>query len=308
MPPLRLIVHGGAGTLPKAAKTPKSEEAHSKTLHKALSKGYAILKSGGESLEAVQEAVRVLEDSPLFNAGRGSVLTQKGKIELDAAIMDGKSLKAGAVAGVSRIRNPVCLAHLILEQSKHLMLIGKHAELFGKKHGMKLVNPESLIVTKQFNRWQALKAAKIKLPPELEKSEPEKHGTVGAVALDQFGNLAAATSTGGIMNKAPGRVGDSPIIGAGTYADNQVCAVSATGQGEFFIRLVFAADIAAQMRYQAISLEEAATAAMKRLASLGGKGGFIALDPRGKMVMPFNTEAMYRGYADEKGIETRIFA
>jgi beta-aspartyl-peptidase (threonine type) len=263
-----------------------------------LKTGYAVLAAQGDSLDAVREAVKVLEDSSLFNAGYGSELTQKGKIELDAAIMDGQSLKAGSVSGVSRLANPVEAAQRVIEYSMHVMLIGRHAELFARRHGMKLVDPSSLITAAQLKRWQELKSKKL--------LESEKHGTVGAVALDCRGNLAAATSTGGIMNKAPGRVGDSPIIGAGTYADNQTCAVSSTGQGEFFIRLVFAYDVAARLHYQKISLEEAGKQAMQRLNEAQGRGGFIAINRRGEVVMPFNTEAMYRGVIDAKGAETWI--
>lgn len=295
---LRLVVHGGAGTLSKSASTPRAMQAHHKVLEKALATGYAILQKQGSSLDAVCAAVKVLENSALFNAGHGSVLNHKGGVEMDAAIMDGVTLKAGSVAGISRIRNPIVAARLVMDISKHVMLIGKHAENYAKRHGIKLIDPESLITAEQFKKWQELKKRK--------EHEVEKHGTVGAVALDYQGNLAAATSTGGIINKLPGRVGDSPIIGAGTYADNKTCAVSATGQGEFFIRTVFAYDLAAQLRYKKISLKQAGKIALQRLADLGGKGGFIAVDHQGNIEMDFNTQAMYRGYADESGILTRI--
>ncbi len=289
-----LIIHGGAGTLPKSATTSRSIDAHNKAMKKALLEGYGILQKNGSSLDAVCAAVKILENSALFNAGYGSVLNQKGKVELDAAIMDGSTLKAGSVAGVSRIRNPVLAAKFIMNYSKHVMLIGRHAENFVLRHGMKLINSESLITSHQYEKWQALKIKK--------QDDNEKFGTVGAVALDRHSNIASATSTGGIMNKAPGRVGDSPIIGAGTYANNETCAVSATGQGEFFIRSVFSYDLAAQMQYKNLSLEVASTHAMKRLASLGGKGGFIALDRSGNMAIQFNTEAMYYGYINENEI------
>lgn len=295
---LRLVIHGGAGNMTKSTSTPRSLQAHHKILHKALTTGYAILKKRGNSLDAVCSAVKMLENSALFNAGYGSVLNHKGKIELDAAIMDGSTLKAGCVAGVSRIRNPVLAAQLIMNFSKHVMLIGKHAENFAHRHGIKLVNPSSLITKQQFKKWQELKTKKI------QKSE--KHGTVGAVALDYKGNLAAATSTGGIINKMPGRVGDSPIIGAGTYADNHTCAVSASGQGEFFIRSVFCYDLAAQLRYKNISLKEAGKIALQRLADLGGKGGFIAIDNQGHIEISFNTQVMYCGYANENEVITNI--
>jgi len=295
---LRLVIHGGAGHMTKSMSTSRSLQAHHKILHKVLTIGYGILKKQGSSLEAVCTAVKMLENSPLFNAGYGSVLNHKGKVELDAAIMDGSSLKAGSVAGVSRIRNPVLAARLIMNFSKHVMLIGKHAENFAHRHGIKLINPNSLITKQQVKKWQEVKTKKFQ--------EAEKHGTVGAVALDCNGNLAAATSTGGIINKMPGRVGDSPIIGAGTYADNQTCAVSATGQGEFFIRSVFSYDLAAQLRYKKISLKEAGKITLQRLADMGGKGGFIAIDNQGNIEMNFNTQAMYRGYANENEIITKI--
>lgn len=295
----RLVIHGGAGAIHKADSTPAKMLAHHKVLKQALQTGFSILKKQGSSLDAVCAAVRVLENSALFNAGRGAVLNQKGRVELDAAVMDGSHLKAGAVAGVSHIRNPVLAARAVMQYSKHVMLIGKHAENFVKRHGMSLIDSDLLITANQHKRWQALKDKK-------SHEIIEKHGTVGAVALDNYGNLAAATSTGGIMNKAPGRVGDSPIIGAGTYADNLTCAVSATGHGESFIRSVFSYDLAAQIHYQNISLKEAGKHAMQRLANIGGKGGFIALDKNGNMTMQFNTEAMYRGYIDENGMLTEI--
>lgn len=295
---LRLVIHGGAGSLHSLMPTHRSLDPYHKTLHKILTAAYSILKKKGSSLDAVCLAVKMLENSALFNAGYGSVLNHKGNIELDAAIMDGYSLKAGSVAGVSRIRNPVLAALEVMNSSKHVMLIGKHAENFAHKHGIKLIKPESLITAAQFKKWQEFKIKKIQ--------ETEKHGTVGAVAMDYKGNLAAATSTGGIMNKMPGRVGDSPIIGAGTYADNQTCAVSATGQGEYFIRTVFCYDIAAQLKYKKISLKKAGDLALKRLGELGGKGGFIAIDKQGNIEMNFNTQAMHCGYADESGINIKI--
>lgn len=295
---LRLVIHGGAGSMTKSMSTPHSLQVHRKILHKTLTTAYAILKKRGSSLEAVCTAVKMLEDSPLFNAGYGSVLNHKGKVEMDAALMDGSSLKVGSIAGVSRIRNPILAAQTIMNFSKHVMLIGKHAENFVHKHGIKLIKPESLITKQQLKKWEALKIKKIQ--------ETEKHGTVGAVALDCNGNLAAATSTGGIMNKMSGRVGDSPIIGAGTYADNQTCAVSATGQGEFFIRSVFSYDLAAQLRYKKISLKKAGEIALQRLADLGGKGGFIAIDNQGNIEINFNTQMMYCGYANDNELIIKI--
>ncbi|SRR5579883_1617825 len=295
---LRLVIHGGAGNMTKLMSTPRSIQTHHKVLQKALTTGYAILKKQGSSIDAVCAAVKILENSALFNAGYGSVLNHQGKVELDAAIMDGATLKAGSIAGVSRIRNPVLAARLILDFSKHVMFIGKHAENFAHRHGMKFIDPESLITQQQLKKWKEVKARK--------HQEAEKHGTVGAVALDCNGNLAAATSTGGIINKLPGRVGDSPIIGAGTYADNKTCAVSATGQGEFFMRTVFSYDLAAQLHYKKISLKQAGKIALSRLADLGGRGGFIAIDKQGNIEMNFNTQMMYCGYAKENEIIIKI--
>lgn len=298
----RLLIHGGAGTLPKTDLTKNEEQNYHDALNEALSSGYKILTSNGTSLEAVTTAIQVLENSSLFNAGFGSVLTRTGKIECDAAIMDGKTLKAGSVAGISSIRNPITLAKMILEKSEHVMLIGPHAEQFALSMGMEIVSPETLISEKQLKKWQALQNR-----PLSSLTEYEKHGTVGAVALDSQGNLAAGTSTGGMMNKTPGRVGDSPIIGAGTYADNDTCAISATGHGEYFMRLLIAYDIAAQMKYKNMSLKNAAADALNKLKQLGGLGGVIALDKQGNMTMPFNTEGMYRGFIDEQNRVTKIY-
>lgn len=300
--PIRLLIHGGAGTLSKADLTLQQEQDYHAALGEALLSGRKILTESGSSLNAVEAAVRILEDSCLFNAGHGSVLTRTGTIELDAAIMDGKTLKAGSVAGVSHISNPISLAKIILEKSEHVMLIGHHAEIFASIMGMEQIDPQTLITEKQLKKWQELQNK----PSDLQ-SEYEKHGTVGAVALDYQGNLAAGTSTGGIMNKTPGRVGDSPIIGAGTYADNDSCAVSATGQGEYFMRLLVAYDIAAKIKYKNLHLKNASSQAIKRLTQLGGSGGVIALDKQGNMAMPFNTEGMYRGYLDGENIITEIY-
>lgn len=291
----KLLIHGGAVSHHHLTTT--QERAYHAALKKSLNSGYKVLAKRGSSLDAVIAAVKVLENSPLFNAGYGSVLTQAGTIELDASIMDGNTLKAGTVAGISHIKNPVTLAKLIMDQSKHVMLIGKRAELFAKKHGMTLIDAQQLIAKKQWDRWKAIKKKTV---------TEHKLGTVGAVALDYHGNLASATSTGGIMNKLPGRVGDSAIIGAGTYANNLSCAVSGTGQGELFMRLLIAYDVAAQMSYKHISLEKAGKNAIKKLTDIEGKGGIIALDHLGNHAMLFNTDCMYRGLIDADQLITAI--
>jgi beta-aspartyl-peptidase (threonine type) len=290
-----MVIHGGAGTIERGQMTPQNEQAHRDGLEQALRAGYGVLQKGGASLDAVEAAIRVLEDNPLFNAGKGAVFTHEGTNELDAAIMDGRTLKAGAVAGVMHIKNPIALARLVMEKSPHVMLDGEGAERFAKEMGMPLVE-QKYFFTKE--RWDALqKIKKGSAPP----SEQEKHGTVGAVALDQAGNLAAGTSTGGMTNKEHGRIGDSPIIGAGTYADNRTCAVSCTGDGEYFIREVAAHDVSALMDYKGASLGEAAQSVIDKIGKLGGTGGLIAIDRAGNVAMPFNTSGMYRGTIDADG-------
>ncbi|VVC75779.1 Isoaspartyl peptidase [Aquicella siphonis] len=297
-----LLVHGGCGAIRKADLSPRKEKQFHTGLSRALKRGYEVIMSNGTSVEAVREAIICLEDMSLFNAGYGSVLTEKGTIECDAAIMDGSSLQAGAAAGLSRIQNPICLAEKILMESEHVLLIGPQAEQFARTSGMKLIPQNALITPRQFQRWK-----KLKTKPHSERDEYEKHGTVGAVALDQFGNLAAGTSTGGIMHKKPGRVGDSPIIGAGTYADNETCALSVTGVGEYFIRMSLAYDVCAQMKYKHYTLKRASTAAIKRLTKWGGTGGIISLDRQGHAAMIFNTEGMYRGMIQGKEAHTYIY-
>jgi len=293
----RMVIHGGAGTIHRAEMTPENEKAHRAGLEQSLKAGYEILARGGSSLDAVEAAVRVLEDNPLFNAGRGAVFTHEGTNELDASIMDGKTLKAGAVAGVKHIANPISLARMVMEKSRHVMLQGDGAEAFATTMGVPLVDPKYFYTEE---RWQELQKAKSS-PVPTPGSDQDKHGTVGAVALDQSGNLAAGTSTGGITNKLFGRVGDSPIIGAGTYADNHSCAVSCTGDGEYFIRAVVAHRISSLMEYKGLSLKEAAQRALDKAANLGGTGGLIALDRKGDFAMPFNTSGMYRGTVDSEG-------
>lgn len=294
---IAFAIHGGAGVIRKQDMPPEKEKAYREKLAEALLAGYKILQSGGAGLDAVETAIKILEDSPLFNAGKGAVLNADGKAELDAAVMDGKTLAAGAVAAVHRIKNPISLARAVMEKSPHVLLIGDGAEIFAKSQGFEFV-PESYFITPE--RQKGLERAK-----EREKSAQEqksdKKGTVGAVALDKFGNLAAGTSTGGMTNKRYGRVGDSPIIGAGTYANNATCAVSATGWGEYFIRAVAAHDISALMEYKGLSAADAGKLVIEKLGKLGGDGGVIILDKNGNVAMPFNSEGMYRAYINERG-------
>jgi len=279
------------------------EKQYRTALEEALRTGHAILARGGSSIDAVEATVRVLEDNPLFNAGKGAVFTHEGRNELDASIMEGKTRKAGAVAGVTIIRNPISAARAVMEKSPHVMMTGKGAELFATKMGLEIVDP-SYFWTER--RWKSLQneLRKETSPQSALPADPErKHGTVGAVAVDRAGNLAAATSTGGMTNKQYGRVGDSPIIGAGTFAENESCAVSATGHGEFFIRWTVAYDIAALMKYRGMTVQAAADEVInKKLKAVEGEGGVIALDAKGNFAMPFNSEGMYRGWIGADGV------
>jgi beta-aspartyl-peptidase (threonine type) len=293
--PIAIVIHGGAGTILKENMTDSLEQAYLSILDQAVSKGYQMLENEKSSLDVVEEVVKILEDSPLFNAGKGAVFTNDGKHELDAAIMDGSNQKAGAVAGLTRIKNPISLARLVMEKSEHVMMIGQGAEIFAEAHGIEFVN-QDYFYTKE--RFEGLKKAQEEdriMLDHHKKSKDEKFGTVGCVALDKNGTIAAATSTGGMTNKKFGRVGDVPIIGAGTYAKNKVCGVSATGWGEFFIRNVVAYDIAAQIMYQSKSLQEAAKHTIfEKVGKMGGDGGIIAIDDQGNIAMVFNTAGMYR--------------
>jgi len=301
-----LVIHGGAGVVARDV-TPEREKAVRAALQRALESGYAQLKAGKPALDAVTAAITILEDDPLFNAGKGAVFNHDGKNELDAAIMDGSTLRAGSIANVHRVKNPILLARAIMEQSPHVMMVGDGAEQFAKSVGIELVAPGYFHTDE---RWRQLQSA---LKEEREKTAaPAKaphHGTVGAVALDTQGHLAAGTSTGGMTNKRYGRVGDSPIIGAGTYA-NAKCAVSATGWGEYYIRANAAHDICARVEYGGKPLAQAAKeVVMDVIPKLGGDGGVIALDADGNFAMPFNTEGMYRGWIDKNGkIHIAIFA
>lgn len=299
----QLVIHGGAGAMPRAQMTRAREKAVRTALTRSLEAGAAILRTGGSSLDAVAASVVVLEDSPYFNAGKGAVFTHDGRNELDASIMDGATLRAGAVAGVRRVRNPVLLARAVMEKSSHVMLTGTGAETFGRSVGMRLVDPKYF---RTEERWEQLQEAlrREKAPPQAHASPEDAArylGTVGAVALDQQGRLAAATSTGGMTNKRWGRVGDSPIIGAGTYA-NADCAVSSTGWGEFFIRAVVAHDICARVAYRGDSIRAASEEVVLRVVpKMGGDGGVIALGRNGDFAMPFNTPGMYRGWIGADG-------
>lgn len=282
-PAYALVIHGGAGYISRNNISPDKEREYKAKLEQVLILGDSILKNGGTSLDAVEQCINMMEDSPLFNAGKGAVFTEAGENEMDASIMTGGDLKAGAVAGVKNIRNPISAARKVMEASKHVMLSGRGAEHFADSMGIILADPSYFFTEKS---WKSLQNAR----------ESEKHGTVGCVALDQHGNLAAGTSTGGMTNKMPGRIGDSPVIGAGTYADNSTCAVSATGHGEYFIRNVVAYDIAARMKYLGESLNEASGfVIMDKLKSQGADGGIIAVDKDGNVAMPFNTPGMFRG-------------
>jgi beta-aspartyl-peptidase (threonine type) len=309
-----LAIHGGAGTILKENMSAEKEKAYKNKLDEALKTGYEVLETGGSALDAVVKTIQVMEASPLFNSGVGAVFTHEGRNELDASIMDGSNLQAGAVAGVSHIKSPILAARTVMEESKHVLLAGKGAEQFAKEKGLEMVD-SSYFFTER--RWRSLQDAKEREGEELDHSEKEKplksafeysvpedykFGTVGCVALDKGGNLAAGTSTGGMTNKKWNRVGDSPIIGAGTYANNTTCAVSATGHGEYFIRSVVAYDISALMAYKGLSLKEAGEEViMHKLKELGGSGGIISIDKAGNVAMPFNTAGMYRGFMKSSG-------
>ncbi len=300
-----LVIHGGSGAISRGQMTPEKEKQYQEMLQEALLAGFRLLEKGGSSLDAVEASIRILEDSPLFNAGKGAVFTAEGTNELDASIMDGGTLKAGAVAGLRHIRNPISLARQVMEKSVHVMMVGGGAEEFARQQGIEMVSPDYFYTEPRWLELQRMKqlekqqsrGIRGQMPNIPTEEIPEKFSTVGAVALDRAGNLAAGTSTGGMTNKKFGRVGDSPIIGAGTYANNNSCAVSATGHGEYFIRAVAGHDIAALMEYRGLSLQEAAEMViLEKVAKLGGAGGVIALDRAGNIATPFNTAGMYRGW------------
>ncbi|MEG3179152.1 isoaspartyl peptidase/L-asparaginase family protein [Sphingomonas sp. LT1P40] len=289
-PQWTLVIHGGAGLLERAKMTPEREAAARAGLDAALSAGGKVLADGGSALDAVEAAVRVLEDDPHFNAGRGAVFTYEGTNELDAAIMEGTERRAGAVAGVTRTKNPISLARKVMEDSPHVMLAGKGADVFSVEKGLPQVDPSYFGTDERRQQLEKMKAQKTSW-----FDVDMKYGTVGAVAMDAKGHVAAATSTGGVTGKRWGRIGDSPLIGAGTYADDRACAVSATGAGEFFIREGVAHEICARVRFKGESLKAAADAVMADTKSLGGTGGVIVTGPSGEMAWSFNTPGMYRG-------------
>ena len=301
-PSFGIVIHGGAGTILKKNMTPELEKEYRAVLAQAIEVGHAILKEGGSSQEAVEKTIHVMENSPLFNAGKGAVLTAEGYASLDASFMDGKSLNAGAISGVRHIKNPITTAIAVMEQSPHVMLSGKGADDFAISLGLDTV-PNNYFITER--RKNALKRVQEKEAAKVSFYDPfirdSKFGTVGCVALDQAGNLAAGTSTGGMTNKKWDRIGDAPIIGAGTYANNISCGVSATGWGEFFIRSVVAHDIAALVEYKGMDITSAAKTVLQKVADLGGDGGVIVLDRKGNVAMEFNTAGMYRAHMDAQG-------
>lgn len=304
-----IVIHGGAGTILKKNMTPEKEQAYRSVLAEAISIGHTILKLGGTSQEAVEKTIHVMENSPLFNAGKGAVLTAKGHASLDASFMEGKTLNAGAISGVSSIKNPISTAIAVMEKSPHVMLSGAGADQFAESLGMETV-PNSYFITKR--RQRDLQRVQKRTQNEMSFYDPfikdSKFGTVGCVALDKAGNLAAGTSTGGMTNKQWDRIGDAPIIGAGTYANNASCGVSATGWGEFFIRSVVAHDIAALVEYKNLDIITASRQVLKKVKDLGGDGGVIVLDTSGNVAMEFNTAGMYRAHMNAKGeLQIKIY-
>jgi beta-aspartyl-peptidase (threonine type) len=305
-----IVIHGGAGTILKENMSDSMEIAYKAVLEEAVKAGHEILANGGTSIEAVQRSINIMEDSPLFNAGKGAVFTNQETNEMDAAIMDGETLNAGAVAGVTTVKNPIDLAFQVMENSPHVLLSGKGAEQFASERGLEIVEPSYFYTEERFQALQRVKEAeKSKLDSMDNKTafydpyiKESKFGTVGCVALDKNGNIAAGTSTGGMTNKKWNRIGDVPIIGAGTYANNATCAVSGTGWGEYFIRGVVAYDISAMMEYKKMSLKEAAKKVIQeKLTELGGEGGIIAIDHKGNIAVEFNSAGMYRAAMNKKG-------
>lgn len=303
-----IIIHGGAGTILKKNMTPEREKAYKAKLEEAIKVGHTILKNGGTSQEAVIKTIQVMEKSPLFNAGKGAVFTNSGTNELDASFMDGKTLNAGAVAGVTDVKSPIELAVKVMTDSEHVMLSGKGASTFAKEKGLEIVDPKYFYTERRYKSLERVKEREKKKQADSKTAfydadiKDSKFGTVGCVALDKEGNIAAGTSTGGMTNKRWGRIGDAPIIGSGTYANNKTCGVSSTGWGEYFIRSQVAYDISAMMEYKGLSLKEATTEVIqKKLNDLGGTGGVVALDHKGNMSFEFNTAGMYRASMDDKG-------
>jgi len=313
-PTFGIVIHGGAGTILKKNMTPEREAEYRAVLAEAIQVGHQILKAGGSSQEAVEKTIHVMEDSPLFNSGKGAVLNAEGTIELDASFMNGADLNAGAISGVRTVKHPISAAIKVMENSPHVMLSGKGADQFASEQGLEIVSPEYFLTERRINSLKRVQeAAKAKetswTPEERNFLKNQRYGTVGCVALDLSGNLAAGTSTGGMTNKKWNRIGDAPIIGAGTYANNATCAISATGWGEFFIRSVVAYDISALMEYKGMTIQEAAYEVIhNKMAKLGGDGGVVGIDRNGNPMMEMNTPGMYRAHMDAEGnLEVKIY-
>ena len=311
--PIAIVVHGGAGRIDRDALTPERERLYHATLEQSLRAGHAILKRGGSALDAVEAAIVIMEDAPVFNAGKGAVFTAEGKNELDASIMDGRALQAGAVGGVTTVKNPIRASRAVMEKSPHVLFTNRGAEKFASDNGLEMVDPKYFFTERRWKQIQTwLKQQEAKAKPRAA-AEPDRHAdyfsTVGCVALDAKGNIAAGTSTGGMTGKRFGRIGDSPIIGAGTYADNRTAGISCTGHGEYFIRHAVAHDISARMAYKQESLAKAAADVVQTvLKQAGGSGGIIGIDAQGNVVMEFNTPAMTRGAIDTTGnLKTALF-
>ena len=305
-----IVIHGGAGTILKENMTLEFEEKYKNALREAVLIGYDILNNGGTSEKAVEKTINYLEDSPLFNAGKGAVLNFDGEVELDASFMEGKNLNAGAISGSKKIKNPISTAIKVMNSSSHVMLSGKGADDFAIQHNMQTVEQNYFKTERRINSLKKIKSIENNKVSNLLNSDyrVQKLGTVGCVALDKFGNLSAGTSTGGMTNKKWNRIGDAPIIGAGTYANNNSCAVSSTGWGEYFIRGVVAYDIAALMEYKNLSIKKAAKTVINKISKMGGDGGVIAIDKKGNIAMEMNTSGMYRAHINSKGeIDVKIY-
>jgi len=297
-----LVIHGGAGGVNRKNHSPEQQQAYSQKLQEALNAGYAVLEKGGISLDAVQAAINVMEDSPLFNAGKGAVYNSEGKQEMDAAIMDGENLNCGAVAGVNHIKNPILAARVVMDSTKHVLLSGTRAEIVAKNNGVEMVDESYFYTEKRLNQLRKVQGTERTLLDHSELIDDHKFGTVGAVAIDKKGNIAAGTSTGGMTNKKYGRIGDSPIIGAGTYANNQTCGISATGAGEYFMRTVAAHEVSSLIQYKGLSPKEALHEVLfNQIGTLGGEGGMILLDKNGNVSWDFNSDGMFRGYKNSSG-------
>jgi len=290
-----LVIHGGVGVMDKKSMTPEMQNEYTAVLNQVLHVGDSVLANGGTCMDAVEKTIMIMEDSPLFNAGKGAVFTHDGIVELDASVMEGQTLKAGAIAGVRDIKNPIRVARAVMEKSEHVLLTGSGASQFAKEQGFIPVE------NSYFHTEKRLKSLEELLKKEREAASNDKHGTVGCVALDSYGNIAAGTSTGGMNNKKYGRVGDSPIIGAGTYANNKTGAFSCTGHGEYYIRLGFSRDISALIEYKKLSVAQACREEIRKLTQMGGTGGVIGIDRKGNIAMEFNTSGMFRGYVKSNG-------